>query len=484
MTIKLKTVVSGQLPDFVREDYPLFTEFLEAYYDYLDQYEKRDLNDIRDLDNTVDSFIAYFKSELNIFGESSYDNIDQQLLLRKIKELYTSKGAEPAYKFLFKVLFNKNADISYPWNQVLKASDGKWKQETSIFVQIDSGNAEDLPGNNITIFGTNTRVKVYVERVALARNNVYEVFINKNYYGSINVNDTVKFGTFSGKIIPTTVKYVIENPGSGYKIGDIITASTIAGTTTINSLLKVTQINSNGGIVKLSTIKFGAGYSDDFFVLAAKSSFTNSSSITISKNAIQQFSIPDNSYLEKYTDFGYVINPNFAAVPYSDPTYAGTLLREFYTDTLNNQTSTNYSLIRFVTGAVAKYQGYYTSNDGFLDDAIKIQDSYYYQKYSYLITIDERLSDYKTILKSYIHAAGTALFGEYQIQNAYAPGISGELFVDEYKSKATFTTINKNITNEFILTNDTGGRIRIDPYDAENYFDATYNPETYQNFTG
>lgn len=491
MTTKIKSIVSSQLPDFVREDYPAFVEFLEAYYEFLDQSNQRNLEDITDIDNTLDSFISEFKKELHVFGESAYDNINNRLLLRKVKEIYAAKGSEPAYKFLFRILFNKTADISYPWEQVLKPSDGKWRQETSIFLNVLTGTASELPGNKITIINGNTKVRAYVERVTFVRGNIYEVFIDRNYYGTIDVGNQVLLENngFSAVIIPTTVGYVIESPGTGYKAGDLITANTTAGSVIVETLLKVTEVDSNGGLVKLSTIKFGCGYSDEFFVQATTSAFTNASRLNLSKNSVQLFDIPDESYIEKYAEAGFAINPDYVIIPptlsdrYTDPAYVGTTLREFYSTTINGE-SVDYSLIRFKIGAVAKYQGYYTSNDGFLDDIIKIQDSYYYQKYSYLITIDERLEDYKTVLKSYIHAAGMKLFSEFKIENVYAPGVEGEIFVDNYVSRATFRTINKNIINEYVVPSDSGGRIRINAYDAETYFEATYNPDTYQDFTG
>ena len=136
-------------------------------------------------------------------------------------------------------------------------------------------------------------------------------------------------------------------------------------------------------------------------------------------------------------------------------------------------------------GAVAKYQGHYNSNDGFLDDDIYIQDSYRWQKYSYLITVDEKLEKYKSLLKSYLHPAGTALFGEYQIQNTYAPGVSASIEVDQWRGKATFNTINKSISNDYAYATDNGGRIRIDPYD-EDYMivDEMYNPPVIIPFFG
>jgi hypothetical protein len=317
------------------------------------------------------------------------------------------------------------------------------------------------------------------------RTGVFEVFIDKNYYGTISVDDTLSYDGVTGKILSTTTGYVVEKPGAGFKLGDLITGTTVIGSTTIDQLLKVTEIDSNGGIVGISIVKFNGGYSDQFFLLTSKENRVNQSSLSLTKDSALQFTVPDESSLDKYRDYGYMIDPNYWNIPYSNPTYAGTLIREFFSQTPNNQANvSDFALIRFKIGAVARYQGYYTSNDGFLDDIIKIQDSKYYQKYSYLLTLDERLQDYKAILKSYLHTAGTALFAEYQIQNTYKSNITGSISVDEYISKATYRTLNRSFTNEFVSADSLGGRIRINPYDAEQYFEETYNPETYQTFTG
>ena len=65
--IDLKSIVSKQIPEFAREDYPLFVAFVEAYYEYLDTYEKRNLTSIRDIDETLDEYVQYFKNEFTKF---------------------------------------------------------------------------------------------------------------------------------------------------------------------------------------------------------------------------------------------------------------------------------------------------------------------------------------------------------------------------------------------------------------------------------
>jgi hypothetical protein len=60
--------------------------------------------------------------------------------------------------------------------------------------------------------------------------------------------------------------------------------------------------------------------------------------------------------------------------------------------------------------------GKWKTNDGFLSDIIKIQDSYYYQNYSYEIVAQRMLSTYETLVKELVHPTGVALFGKYQFK--------------------------------------------------------------------
>jgi hypothetical protein len=486
MTIDLKSIVAQQIPEFAREDHPLFVEFIEAYYEYVDRYEKRNLTDLRDIDNTLDSFIQYFKSELDIFG-STYSNIDQRLFLRKIKEVFVAKGTEASYKFLFKLLYGKTAEITYPWDQVLKASDGKWQQDMSLFVRISTGNPQALVGNRITIHGVNQNLKVFVLKVRLVENDVYEVFIDRYYYGDIKVGYTLSDGDVTGTILPTTVKYTVVFPGVGYKIGQIINGTTVSTGKTINQKLKVTRVNKDGGIISLATLGFGYGYDSAFYLIQSSGTINSSSTMQVDKNSLTQYKIPNDTQLHKYEDYGYVISPNYTVLPYADNTYAATFLQQFYQESINAQGSNpNYVLIRFDIGAVAKYEGHFVTNDGFLDDDMYIQDSYRYQKYSYLITVDEKLESYKSLMKSYLHPAGTALFGEYQIQNDFNVQATAMQELGQWRSFASFNQINKSITPSYAIITGEGGRIRIEPYDTDVYMapEELYNPPESYVFTG
>jgi len=596
--VNLKTIISKQLPNFVQEDHQGLQLFLEAYYEYINQNVKEDIGSLRDLDKTLDEFIVHIKNELDVFGEAEYPYIDKILFIRKIKQVLLAKGSEAAYKFLFKVLFDKPINITYPWDVVLKASAGKWKRDISIFVKITQGNplpdtVRSLPGvagSKVSITTQKTTRYIYVDSIRFIEKyiengkevGVYEFFIEKSYYGDIQIGDKLEFNGVKGTILPTIGGYEIINSGQGYKVGDIIKATTVSNNIEINQRFKVTRVNPDGGILELNLLSFGYGYLKNFFINTVSTDAVKKESRISLKRRVENiytdlFDIPDNTQIEKYQDYGQVVKPNYWAsisksilassvninnetiitsivdsaglaghrlvtgdmvnyrtsgttiggltpntnyfvikvndndfklaltgadsineiainltgigtgnhtfnlVPYSNEAYAGSLIEQFFTESISNSSvSENFTLIRFDIGPVAKYQGFYSSNDGFLSDNIFLQDSKYYQKYSYLITVDERLQDYKTLVKSFIHPAGVALFGEYQIQNVFKSslGVDIDVKLEDCVSQVTIVTINKTITEEPISILDAGGYIDLNTYDGQIH---SYRPPLPQN---
>lgn len=62
--------------------------------------------------------------------------------------------------------------------------------------------------------------------------------------------------------------------------------------------------------------------------------------------------------------------------------------------------------------SVRYYDGYYVGTDGQLSSQKKLQDSEYYQDFSYVILADQDISTYKDLVLNTVHPAGTVLFGE------------------------------------------------------------------------
>jgi hypothetical protein len=135
---KLSSVISSQFPEFTIPKYSNFIKFLELYYSYVEKTDFRAFGDLKSLDNTLDTFVANIKSELGIADIPAINAKDDKLLLSHIKEFYSSKGSEESLRILFRHLFGKEIEIFYPKDYILKASDGRWQQEVSILVTVNS----------------------------------------------------------------------------------------------------------------------------------------------------------------------------------------------------------------------------------------------------------------------------------------------------------------------------------------------------------
>lgn len=433
---KLSSLVPSQVPEFVREDYSTFVEFLKAYYEFIEQNYSSDIVKLRDIDTTLDSFVEYFKKEFahNI----PYTTVDERFLIQKLKDQYLAKGSEASFKLLFKLLFNKKVSVDYPSRQMLRASDGKWNQDVGIFARVTAGDPDMVVGKVVDVVTPNKIIRVQVDRrqyveievnkVIQISPDVYEFFIDRRFFGKVNVGDKLRYGdVFDATIVATTSKATIEQRGKHFKVGELYELKNADGA---GSLIKVSSVNSQGGIVSLQFVKFGIGYDTDFIATIVPVTSLNAqvsgSALTIGGNS-PSYNITINETTEGFIEQGYINKIDYTGNNYWDGTYAGDVLREFYSD--NKYTITDPeepAIIRITLGALSKYPGYYSTNDGFLDDAIFIQDSRYYQAFSYVLKIDETLDSYKSAVKTMLHPAGMAMFGEYDIRNNFDLDISLE----------------------------------------------------------
>lgn len=100
-----------------------------------------------------------------------------------------------------------------------------------------------------------------------------------------------------------------------------------------------------------------------------------------------------------------VINSGFGFVP---------------TDTVFLSTPYNKGVV--VTGSAVVDtdgigDGYWRNNKGFISDIMMIQDSYYYQNFSYEILVNRMLGVYEKLVKDLIHPSGIALFGRFRLKS-------------------------------------------------------------------
>ena len=57
----LHSIISGQIPEFVKSNYPVFVEFVRAYYKWLEQ-QNTSFGDSTEIDVAPETFVKFFKS--------------------------------------------------------------------------------------------------------------------------------------------------------------------------------------------------------------------------------------------------------------------------------------------------------------------------------------------------------------------------------------------------------------------------------------
>ena len=80
--------------------------------------------------------------------------------------------------------------------------------------------------------------------------------------------------------------------------------------------------------------------------------------------------------------------------------------------------------LTFNRSSMRNYTGGYTTNYNVLGDNVPIQDSFYYQAFSYVTSLEIPLNEYAGLLRSTMHPAGTRQFGKYNLSYTFAPTIS------------------------------------------------------------
>ena len=417
---KLSSIVQSQLPEFVQSDFNTFVLFLEAYYKFLEQDQGaqellQNSKSYNDLDSTVESFVQYFVQTYapNIPSELL---VDQKLLIKKIKNLYEAKGSELSFKLLFRILFNSDMSVIYPYENVLRVSGGKWEQKFSLRLETVSGNRNAIIDRFLTFTVGGIVYKTPILSTKILTTTLLEVFLDPKLLApSYTINQTATVfdendnAIFVGTIRPTTTSFTIFRRGLGFKVGQIYTI-TFGGA--VDTLLKITEVNSSGGILNAKIINFGYNFSTAFsveldpnksvseladFLTSTTGGFGSSGSI-LSFDPLS----PDAYFAEDYNS-DVTFYTFTSAVLFNDDVVVSPI------DTVGKPE--NFATLSFSTGSLAAYPGSYISNESFIsEEVVRLQDDQLYQPFAYQTVTEIDISKFFDAVKQLLHPAGQKLF--------------------------------------------------------------------------
>ena len=170
-----------------------------------------------------------------------------------------------------------------------------------------------------------------------------------------------------------------------------------------------------------------------------------------------------------------------------------------------SQAGINYTTVPIVTAptgdnnatftakrtTITNYPGTFKSKLGMVSDIIRIQDSYYYQDFSYVLRSDIQISEFRDMVRSFVHPAGWNVFGEIGIEFIISMSIDAdsetekimELFVDRTPSYVPeYGPIDKDMRKGYNQTmmpyTSVDGLINFDVGIIHNYHVEFLDPRT------
>ena len=493
----ISTVVSRQIPAYIRDEYGAFVDFIKAYYQFLEethtegaQPNYKDLEALHSIENTLDVFVVQFKKELSALFPTN-QLADERFVLQRLREFFKTRGSEESYKFIFRAFFNEDVTITHPSENILKTSDGNWEQ--SDFITVEQ-TVELVANKTITQLSIINNYGNYVVDIIDIIDIGIDGLVKRFYYDSnikltlnkgdivkaFDVNATGESLIYAGiiKLSPARLKIVL--PGTDYSRGQVINIGTDSVTlNTKKTIARVLDTTSTGSVLTLEIIEHGYPHIENETFQRSPFTFVPASSITRTVtssspltynyiiNAAEVTATGDNvvgitDSLSTGTGYGlesYSIAADF---------YSGATVIATSTESITTSSSTNIILpveylawldsllvLTYEFDVIGKTKGRYTSDAGQISNQqMRIQDSYYYQLFSYLIETKQDRSNFKDILTT-VHPAGLKLFSQilkevdtqFAVQIVSTKSIDTKYIIDNIFSNDAFINgLTKNFT--------------------------------------
>jgi len=439
---RISVKVEGQLPQFVKQDHETFVAFLEAYYEYMEQNGKPfeivgNLDNYANLDKTTNDFLNYFKKQFaEDIPEAVFANANKPFVLKHLRDFYRSKGSEKSFQFLFRLLYKEEISFYFPGADMLRTSDGTYGRSEVIRV-IDGSccnSVFDLSGTVIT--GSISKTTALVESIineSIGSFVVSTIFLS-NVVGDFQAGETITDETYIYTLQNMITGTTITKAGSGYTLDSVVPI--VGGGPGVGGSIRIKELSS-GSIKNTTIVSGGTGY-----VVGDKLTLDNTGKLEIDGRtaSILVNNVDSNGTITSLeienAGSGYTTVPTVSGggtgtgasitLPTTGTTIGGLksldIARHGFAydpaPTLNLTGLGDGTATATVTVGVYEneFMGRsFLTSKGFLSSDKYIQDSFYYQLFSYEISSGHTIDKWRDIVKRVVHPVGLGLFGKFQI---------------------------------------------------------------------
>jgi hypothetical protein len=151
-----------------------------------------------DVDNTVYAFLDKFRdSFMESLPNTLADGIAKRKLIKNIRDMYSAKGTRDGHKLFFRILFDEEAVITYPRDNMLRVSDGRWSTDKVIRVS-EAGTSDFNKAIGQRMVGATSGATALIATIIKFREGA-------DLIAEVNVDADSVTGTFvSGETVTTT----------------------------------------------------------------------------------------------------------------------------------------------------------------------------------------------------------------------------------------------------------------------------------------
>ena len=432
----ISPLIESQVPDFVNMDHENFVAFLEAYYEWMENEGNATertllLNDYRDIERTLTDFIESFndtfmKNVPTVIEKDSDGNvIDRANILMNIKDFYAIKGTEKSFEFFFRAFYDSVCEFYYPRTDIMEVSGGRWIEKKSLRLTSSNGT------NNFDMVGKT----------------LIQTDPNGFQTGTAKVEEVFQYDIYPYKVTEVFLSNIQGTFSTDYRISVAIDDTTTLSESVFGVIGSFSFENKGvnyrfGDQVVLKSPGAGKG-------VKAKVSRVNN------KGAIQQLSLIDPGA-------NYETQSSFV---------------------VESETGDGSAVGTAQTSALVTYDGFFDDDGGKPSTRKKLQDNYYYQRFSYVLKTNLSIEKYKDALLALVHPSGFKVFGNVLLTN----NITSELpFHSRHETQelsiiGNYTPYTFGTTQDLRSNNSTSGT-SVDLYPngyAPGFTGVTANGNTY-----
>ncbi len=410
----ISPLIGDRVPSFVKETFPNFRKFIEAYISWGEQNGNVFqilglLKNARDIDLTADQFVIHLIREfaptfsegrvvdagINSDGSPTYNAADWTFL-KYIGDYYRTKGTPQSFEYFFKLLYNVDVKVFYPRTKILCSSDGNWIQPYRTYILAPSS-------------------------IHLTLDSYENLYIPVSY--------SISGGPFNALGVVNGVKVVNSIGGSSVleltfsEIPDFIATSTDS-----QFILRIDGVEPDSALINIDLTDLSAAIlGNSYQPLSTIRSFEIADSGTnwaVGEKIVLLAVNGADAYFE-VTSIDAV--GGIRGLAYTSVGYDSVSVQNVFSDYNNSFKLTNSG-----TGeALTVLGGYFSKSDGYIslqvstlsNNNIVLEDNYYFQNHSYVVDVkDEYPPEFN--VEEYVRTNHPAGFQYFIFESPYTESVT------------------------------------------------------------